>query len=109
MSHMPLWLGPSLPVDPGAVERDGDADLVQRGVHEDLVEGPAGQRATATTGCRPVRARPAADTRACCSAIPTSKYAVGERGGEISRGRALPRTQPELSRLPGDHGRRIRC
>ena len=44
MSHMPLWLAPSSPVRPGAVEHERDAGLVQRDVHEHLVEGAVEER-----------------------------------------------------------------
>ena len=38
---------------------------------------------TATTGCRPPSARPAADVTACCSAIPTSNMRSGNRSREF--------------------------
>ena len=44
MSHMPLWLGPSLPVTPGPVQHEGHARAVQGDVHQHLVERPVQER-----------------------------------------------------------------
>ena len=70
----------------GAVEHERDAALVQRDVHQHLVEGPVEERAR--------RPRPPGaghrsrgrrrEVAACCSAMPTSKVRSGKRAWNSS-------------------------
>ena len=72
-SHMPLWLAPSSPVRPA---RSRTTVTGRRCSATSIISWSNARLRkvaySATTGCMPPEARPAAEVIACCSAMPTS-------------------------------------
>ena len=79
MSHMPLWLAPSSPVMPARSSTKVTAGLVQREVHQHLVEGAVEEGRVDRDDRVQAAERQAGRARstACCSAMPTSKIRSG--------------------------------
>jgi hypothetical protein len=86
MSHMPLCDAPSTPVTPA---RSSTKVTPQRCSATSISSWSKARfrkvAYTATTGCRPPVASPAADTAACCSAIPTSHTRSGNLSANFAR------------------------
>ncbi len=58
----------------GAVHREGDVELLETDVVDDLVEGALQERRVdRADGLGALERQPAANSTACCSAMPTSK------------------------------------
>ena len=72
-SHMPLWLAPSGPVTPERSSVTVTGSLCSATSISSWSNARfRNVEYSATTGCRPPMARPAALVIACCSAMPTS-------------------------------------
>ena len=75
---MPLWLAPSSPVTPARSSTKVTPHLCSATSISTWSKARLRNVAyTATTGCMPPIARPAAEVAACCSAMPTSKVRRG--------------------------------
>ena len=86
MSHMPLWLAPSEPVSPARSSTNVTPALCSATSMSTWSNARLRNVAyTATTGCSPPKAIPAADVAACCSAIPTSNTRVGNSAANGAR------------------------
>ncbi|CAM5629263.1 hypothetical protein SALBM311S_09110 [Streptomyces alboniger] len=93
MSHMPLWEGPSTPITPAR----SSTNVTPQRCRATSIRSWSKARFrnvayTATTGCSPP-VRPAAETAACCSAMPTSHTRSGKRAANLPTppGAAWPR------------------
>lgn len=86
MSHMPLWEAPSTPVTPARSRTNVTPQRCRATSIRSWSKARFRKVAyTATTGCSPPVARPAAETVACCSAIPTSHTRSGKRAANFPR------------------------
>ena len=85
MSHMPLWLAPSSPVTPARSSTNVTPHWCSATSISTWSKARLRNVAySATTGCIPAMASPAADVTACCSAMPTSKVRSGNIDWNLS-------------------------
>jgi hypothetical protein len=86
MSHMPLCEAPSSPVTPARSSTKVTGSRCSATSSNTWSKARFRKVAyTATTGCNPPEANPAAEVTACCSAMPTSKHRSGNRSRNGSR------------------------
>ena len=85
-SQTPLWLAPSEPVIPARSRTRVSGSRSNATSMSNWSKARLRKvEYTATTGCTPPSARPAAEVMACCSAMPTSKKRSGNSAPNLSR------------------------